>query len=65
MKEIKFYIKYNRGDQVYLDLPDSELGIITDVEYSIGTNNVIYYVTWYGANTTRHYDFELTKEKKF
>ena len=65
MKEIKFYIKFNRGDKVYLDLPETDLGIITDIEYSVSTNNTIYYVTWGAGNTTRHYEFELSSDKVF
>lgn len=64
-KKVEFYIEYNLGDKVYLDLPDSEQGIVTDIEYNYHTDKVIYYVTWAASNVTRHYGFELSRTKSF
>lgn len=47
---------YNIGDIVYYNLPDSEMFIITDIQYSVLTKKAVYTLQNAG-NIFRVYDF--------
>jgi len=42
----KFNADYNIGDRVYHVTPDSPLGIVLDIDYSVVNNSVKYLVTF-------------------
>jgi len=55
--------EYTIGDKVYLNLPDSEQGIVVDIFYSYRKNELSYVIkTDYGVETI-HLEFELTNKK--
>jgi len=44
MKTKLFYYTYDIGDLVYLNLPDSEVGRVIDVNFSLDLDEVMYFV---------------------
>jgi len=59
-------IKYDIGERVFYALPDSDIGIVTDVTYRLSSNIIWYHVTFNPVNgEIPCRDFELTKEKQF
>lgn len=54
--------KYNLGQYVYLKTdPEQQVRIITDIR--IGLDGGILYTIALGADTTNHYELEISKEK--
>ena len=54
--------KYNIGEFVYLITdPDQCKRIITGIE--VGQRDICYFLAC-GESTTKHYDFEISKEKQ-
>jgi hypothetical protein len=62
----EFTAKFNVSDKVYHKLPDSPVGMITGISYSVATNNVTYFVTFDPlAGEVQCFEWELTDTKTF
>ncbi len=55
--------KYNIGQVVYFNLPDSEQHLITDINFLLKNNTFIYEIMCNAGGKQWYSEGELTKEK--
>jgi hypothetical protein len=63
MKTKLFYYTYDIGDLVYLNLPDSEVGRVIDVNFSLDLDEVMYFVMFGIGQTEWYKEHQLSESK--
>lgn len=56
--------KFEIGQKVYYNLPEGEVGLVTEIEYLLSSGLIWYHVSFGPRAAIACLDFELSTEKK-